>query len=224
METIKKTWSGGLVGKLIIGCGGLMILSCICAVPLVILGGLGGDSDDTALSQISTEVPATSIPLPTFTPEPSPTAMPTVTRTPTLEPTSTPEPTATPIPSTNTPEPTLTDTPIPTLAPTDTPEPQLAEARLVIARVEKQMEFVDIQNIGGAPQDLTGWLLRSEKGSQDCPLGGTIQPGETLSVWAQTKDGDKGGFNCGFDGPIWNNDESDPAVLFDAADREVDRK
>jgi hypothetical protein len=224
METIKKTWSGGLVGKLLIGCGGLMILSCICAVPLVILGGVGGDADGTALSQISTEVPATSIPLPTFTPEPSATAMPIVTHTPTPEPTSTPEPTATPIPSTNTPEPTPTDTPIPTLAPTDTPEPQPAEARLVIARVEKQMEFVDIQNIGGAPQDLTGWLLRSEKGSQDCPLGGTIQPGETLSVWAQTKDGDKGGFNCGFDGPIWNNDESDPAVLFDAAGREVDRK
>ncbi|MFB0535381.1 MAG: lamin tail domain-containing protein, partial [Anaerolineae bacterium] len=85
-------------------------------------------------------------------------------------------------------------------------------------------EYVDIQNTGGAPQDLTGWHLLSEKGPQDCPLGGTIQPGETLRVWAMTEDADKGGYNCGFDTNIWNNDEVDPAVLYDATGREVDRK
>jgi hypothetical protein len=95
---------------------------------------------------------------------------------------------------------------------------------VVIVAVDKRAEYVDIQNIGGAPQDLTGWLLVSEKGDQKCPLGGVIQAGETLRIWAMAEDADKGGFNCGFDTNIWNNSESDPAVLYDAAGREVDRK
>ena len=45
MQTIKKTWSGGLVGKFIIGCAGLIILSCLCTIPLAIFGALTGDSD-----------------------------------------------------------------------------------------------------------------------------------------------------------------------------------
>jgi len=78
VQTIKRTWSGGLFGKLLIGCGGLIILSCICAVPLTIFGSLLGDSDAT----------------------------------------------------------------------------------------NKEAEYVDLQNIGDAPQDLAGWLLRSEKGNE----------------------------------------------------------
>ena len=114
METIKKTWRGGLVGKLIIGCGGLIILSCLCAVPLTILGNLGSSSDATTtpasnLAEVATESPAataTNTPLPTFTP--GPTVQPTNTPLPTLK----PEPTATPVP-----------TLAPTLEPTATPEP-----------------------------------------------------------------------------------------------------
>jgi hypothetical protein len=83
---------------------------------------------------------------------------------------------------------------------------------------------VDIQNVGGQAQDLAGWHLLSEKGSQDCPLGGVIQPGEVLRIWAKASDAGQGGFNCGFGSNIWNNSESDPAVLYDATGREVDRK
>jgi len=67
-------------------------------------------------------------------------------------------------------------------------------------------------------------VLLSERGDQACTLFGIIQPGETLLVWAMSKDIGQGGYNCGFDGPIWNNDKRDPAVLFDAQGRVVDRR
>jgi hypothetical protein len=31
------------------------------------------------------------------------------------------------------------------------------------------------------------------------------------------KDADEGGFNCGFGRNIWNNDDPDKAILFDAS-------
>lgn len=95
---------------------------------------------------------------------------------------------------------------------------------VIITSVNKQAEYVDLTNIGSEPQDLTNWLLRSERGPQDCPLAGSIGPGQTLRVYALASDSDKGGFNCGFGDTIWNNDESDPAVLFNAASQEVSRR
>ena len=309
METLKRTWSGGLFGKLLIGCGGLIILACICGVPVAILGGLTGGSDATAtpasrLAELPVETPlaaiATSTPMPTFTPVPSPTDFPT--NTPTLiQPSDTPIPIDTPIP-TDTPAappteemvvsatvlaevlnmrsgpgtayakvgqvregdqlvvvacnescdwfkagdgwisaeyvetsgelsslPVATAQPLPTLPPEPTTPPPTQPAPptgpvIVIGTVNKGAEYVDLQNIGDAPQDLTGWLLRSEKGNQDCTLGGIIQPGETLRIWAMAEDAGEGGYNCGFGTTIWNNDERDPAVLLDAAGNEVDRK
>lgn len=38
------------------------------------------------------------------------------------------------------------------------------------------------------------------------------------------EDANQGGFNCGNGGNIWNNDESDPAVLYNAAGAEIDRQ
>jgi len=38
------------------------------------------------------------------------------------------------------------------------------------------------------------------------------------------EDAGQGGYNCGFGSNIWNNDERDPAILFDASGSEVDRK
>jgi hypothetical protein len=76
-------------------------------------------------------------------------------------------------------------------------------------------EYVDIRNDGGAAVDLAGWILRSEKGSQDCGLGGSIGAGQVLRIWAMAEDAGQGGFNCGFDSNIWNNSEPDPAILID---------
>lgn len=122
-----------------------------------------------------------------------------------------------------------TDTPMPVL-PTEPPavpaealpvddvsrsvEAQIATGgSVVIVAVDKGAEYVDVQNQGAEAVDLSGWRLLSVKGYQECWLGGAIQPGETLRIWALTGDG---GFNCQFDGNIWNNSESDPAELYDA--------
>lgn len=136
-----------------------------------------------------------------------PTPAPTFTDTP--QPTATPPPTNTPV-SAETPTPTTQLTPGP--------------ANLVIATVNKGDEYVDIRNTGGTDQDLTGWVLLSEKGDQACPLAGILQAGQTLRIWARAEDSDKEGFNCGFEDNIWNNDESDPAVLLNADGQEVDRR
>lgn len=147
---------------------------------------------------------------------------------------------ATPVPATDTPVVIAlvpTDTPMPVL-PTDTPAPLPTEppavpaealpvddvsrsvdaqiatvGSVVIVAVDKGAEYVDVQNQGAEAVDLSGWRLLSVKGYQECWLGGAIQPGETLRIWALTGDG---GFNCQFDGNIWNNSESDPAELYDA--------
>lgn len=89
--------------------------------------------------------------------------------------------------------------------------------------VDKRAEYVDIRNDGGTAQDLSGWVLVSERGNQACSLGGIIGPGETLRIWALAEDAGQGGYNCGFGSPIWNNSKSDPAVLYNAAGQEVSR-
>ena len=120
------------------------------------------------------------------------------------------------------PAPTATSPPAATATPAATGT--TAPAKVVIATVNKKLEYVDIQNVGGIAQSLNGWVLRSEKGSQDCPLGGVLEPGAALRIYAESKDADKGGYNCGFGGPIWNNSDPDPAALLNADGQEVDRK
>lgn len=176
---------------------------------------------------------ATNTPRATFTHTPAPlptdTPVPASTDTPTPLPTDTPSPvfTETPMPPTATliPLPTetpvlaLPDTPIP--APTETPLPVGPKIRIV--EKNAKMEYVDIRNSGDAEQDLSGWRLFSEKGDQDCPLSGVLGPGQTLRIWAMAKDAGQGGFNCNYEGNIWNNSEDDPAVLYGGNGVEVDR-
>lgn len=99
-----------------------------------------------------------------------------------------------------------------------------ASGLLTIVGVNKDAEYVDIRNDGGAAVDLGGWILRSEKGSQDCTLGGVIGPGQVLRIWAMAEDAGQGGYNCGFGSNIWNNSDSDPAVLINPSGQEVSRR
>ena len=136
---------------------------------------------------------------------------------PAIEPTLAAEPIATPAVEPTVPPPA-------TVAPTEpAPAGQPSGAGLVIVGLDKREEYVNIQNNGGAAVDLAGWRLLSEKGSQDCALGGVIQPGEVLRVWAMSEDAGQGGYNCGFGSNIWNNSERDPAVLIDPSGVEVSR-
>lgn len=189
-----------------------------------------------------TEVPPTATQRPTNTPRPTSTTPPT--STPATEPTSPPVRAATAIAATvaatqpvtlptHTAAPTLPpSTAVPTIvpptaAPTALPQPTTplvaAPGDLQIIGVDKRAEVVTIRNNGAAEINLAGWTLRSEKGSQDCALGGVIGPGQTLEIWAMSEDAGRGGFNCGFGTNIWNNSEPDPAVLINPSGQEVSR-
>jgi len=102
-------------------------------------------------------------------------------------------------------------------------EPPVGSGLLAIVALDKRAEYADIQNTGSEPVDLSGWHLLSEKGAQDCPLGGVMQPGEILRVWAMAEDAGEGGFNCDFGTNIWNNQDRDPAILFDPNGVEISR-
>jgi len=109
-----------------------------------------------------------------------------------------------------------------------TPTLQMAQASssntsIQIIAVNKRTEYVDIQNVGSQAISIGGWTLRSEKGNQDCGLSGTLAPGEVLRIWALAEDSDEEGFNCWYGTNIWNNSETDPAVLYDETFTEVDR-
>ncbi len=175
------------------------------------------------VTQPPTETPVptgTNTPLPINTPQPTNTAVPpTNTRPPAtaVPPTAVP-PTAVPLP-TNTPAPTA----VPTEPPAPTQPPPPSSSLVEIINVNKQEEFVDLRNNNAAAIDLSGWVLVSEKGNQACGLGGVMQPGATLRIYALAEDAGKGGYNCNFGSPIWNNSEPDPAVLYDNTGAEVDR-
>jgi len=122
-------------------------------------------------------------------------------------------------------------TPLPTGLPTlsfETPTvvvlPTLSRATtgalVLIIYVDKQLEFVDIQNAGGAPADLRGWALVSETGKQSCPLRGILLSKEVLRIWAGTG---QVGISCGFKNLIWLDEVPDPAVLYNAKGEEVSR-
>lgn len=195
-------------------------------------------------------IPPTSMPA-TATIKPSPTSPPvraatvvmltveasetnTPTKTPPTStavvlPTSTQQVAPTAVPPTAPPSTALPTVPSPTaILPTAVAQPTAtlptATGSLIIIGVNKQAEYVDIRNDGGAAVDLNGWTLRSEKGPQDCALGGVIGPGETLRIWAMAESAGQGGFNCGFGSNIWNNSESDPAVLINPSGQEVSRR
>jgi len=105
-------------------------------------------------------------------------------------------------------------------AATQTPEP--AAPQVSISGVNKREEWVEIQNTGAGEVDLAGWNLISERGNQECLLAGVIRAGEILRIWSGTAQGS--GYSCGYSNPIWNNSESDPAVLYNPQGVEVSRK
>lgn len=158
---------------------------------------------DTSLREIGV--------LPTYTPSPVPTFTPKPSNTPTQSPSNTPRPTKTPLPTktrTITPEPTATAT-------------KIIGPFVIIEQVNYLAEYVDLRNIGSEPQDLSGWKIVSEKGNQICRLAGVINSGSSLRVWTNNPDDE--GYNCNYGGNIWNNDELDYGVLYNAQGKEVSR-
>ena len=163
-------------------------------------------------SPVATVAPAATV-------RPAVTASPTATVGPAA--TTTPTPTATP-PSPPPPAPAATAPPPPTATPTPTPTPSptatVAVSQVVIQGVDLGAEVVTIVNQGSASQDMTGWTLISEVGSQvfHFPDGITLAAGaESYSDPPQVlqwlnADGTPRMSN------VWNN-SGDPATLRDAA-------
>jgi hypothetical protein len=155
---------------------------------------------------------------PTVTPTSTPTLITSLTPTITLTPTASPTATYTEI---------VLATGLPTLSfetPTVVHIPTISRATtgilVLITAVDKELEFVDIQNAGYPTVSLYGWVLVSETGNQRCPLRGIIQSKEVLRIWAGEG---QVGISCGFKNPIWLDQESDPAVLYNAKGEEVSR-
>jgi hypothetical protein len=105
-----------------------------------------------------------------------------------------------------------------------TPSATTAPAQVVILAVDKDWEYVDIQNTGSVAQDLTGWYILSENGNSRCNLSGTLEAGDTLRIWTMAQDVEAGDATCNLNGEMWNDDEADPAALYNANGLLVDRK
>ena len=101
MQRIAQFWKSGTKGKLAIGCGGLLVIICLCGLVTSLIPGQQASEEPTA-TQVVTEVKPTITAGPTDTPSPTNTIRPTNTPKPTntQEPTNTPE-------AINTPEPKL---------------------------------------------------------------------------------------------------------------------
>lgn len=189
-----------------IGGMGLLFLLCLCGVLSTALTQSGQPPTITLTYQ-----GADSVLLITWTPAGS------LTPTSSATPTSTPAPTQTPLPTSL---PTRSfETATTVILPTSF-RPDLRGSFVAIVLVDKKLEFVDIQNLSGAPVDLSGWVLVSERGDQSCTLSGILQPNEVLRIWAGTAET---GYSCGFGRTIWTDNELDPAVLYNPRVQEVSR-
>lgn len=175
----------------------------------VLLPSQEGDATPTALFDFD---------FPTLTPfptQPFSTALPTLTSPPT----GTATPTEVRPTATGTPLPTVTSAP-PSATASQPPVTPTSGGSVLIVAVDKPREYVEIQNRTTVAVDLRGWRLVSETGNQSCPLRGTLEPNAVLRIWARRGDP---GFDCRFDFNIWNDNSSDPAVLYNAQGEEVSR-
>jgi endonuclease YncB( thermonuclease family) len=103
---------------------------------------------------------------------------------------------------------------------TPQPEQSLALSNIIIFTMNKEEEFVDIQNAGDTVLNLEGWKLVSELGKEECKLNGIIHPSEIVRIFSGK---DQPGFSCGFNKPIWDDKDPDPAVLYDPDGTEMAR-
>lgn len=68
-------------------------------------------------------------------------------------------------------------------------------------------EYVEIFNQGGAPQDLTGWIVESKPTGREFPFpaGTVIQPGQRFRIYTNEAHPQFGGFSFGSAQQIWRD-------------------
>ena len=82
-------------------------------------------------------------------------------------------------------------------------------------------EYVEFQNQGALPQNLTGWTISSVRGGQRYVFGGlTMQPGQVCRLYTNESHPEWCGLNWGRATPQWNN-TGDRANLLDASGKVV---
>jgi hypothetical protein len=214
----------GQAGRILIPFVFLLMFCCLCSLAFSVLSARSRSAPDITPSPVIPTSAGTQ-PTPTAlfglgsTPFPTPVApspLPT-----TLAPaTATAIPTQTIPPATATQIATETQILIPTSTNTVSPPTAADSSSVEIIGVNKRAEYVEIRNTGGQSVDLTDWKLVSEMGNQPCTLRVILLPNEVLRVWSRKGDG---GLSCGYHINIWNDNQADPAVLYDAQGREVSR-
>ncbi|MCD6358886.1 MAG: lamin tail domain-containing protein, partial [Dehalococcoidia bacterium] len=95
----------------------------------------------------------------------------------------------------------------------------------VVPRVESD-EYVEITNLGGQGQDVTGWVLKDiSEGYPSFTFPSYIlAPGVSIRVYTNEINPEWGGFSFGYGRAIWNNTDPDTAALYDAEGQEVSRR
>ncbi len=120
---------------------------------------------------------------------------------------------------------------IPTPPPTPTPKPTKPtgkpDVRIVgmlrdgVKGRNEPDEYVEIANLGNAPQDMTGWMLVSERRGNDrgqifyFPRGFILQPGQHCRVYTNEYHPEYCGLSFNHRGAVWNNSKPDAALLVD---------
>jgi len=128
---------------------------------------------------------------------------------------------------------TPTPTPVPTSTPAPT-SPPIGQSNVQITYIyydgqvyrTEADEYVEITNLGDAPQDLAGWrLVDISEGYPSFTFPPyLLQPGASVRVYTNQIHPEWGGFSFGFGKAVWNNKDPDVAVLYDAAGNEVSRR
>jgi len=212
LSTLKTIYSQqGQLGKILFPGLSLLVFCCLCSMLFSLFPRNSSDIVPSPIVYPSEGIQATPTALFNFGASPFPTlAVPT--SFPTIPSPSTATQTPTQL------VPTATGTPIPTS--TNPPATATSGSSMLILMVNKPAEYVEIQNTGNGPVELSGWRLVSVTGNQPCALSGILQPNEVLRIWAGTGNS---GFSCGYSFNIWNDNQADPAVLYDPQGEEISR-
>ncbi len=98
------------------------------------------------------------------------------------------------------------------------------DVRITAKQKATEPELVTLTNEGLEPVDLTGWWLLSVRGSQrfDLPPGLVLEPGASVTIYSGPGAAEAGGLFW-TEAHVWNQSQSDPAELYNAAGELVDR-
>lgn len=105
-----------------------------------------------------------------------------------------------------------------------TAAPRRGDVRITAKEKASEPEYVTLTNEGDESADLSGWTLLSVRGAQrfELPEGLVLPPGASVTIYSGPGAEDAGGLFW-TEAHVWNQSQSDPAELYNAAGELVDR-